>query len=89
MNKLGENLRPQLSRWSTQHHQLDPLGDAVTQRNGTLHHGDVLHAAGANIFQIVYELMEETEREGGGGRDRGRREGEASTTARKLKCFLQ
>ena len=58
MDKLGENLRSKLSRRPAQHHQLDPLGDAITQRDGALHHWDVLHAAVPNVILIVYKLAQ-------------------------------
>lgn len=62
MDKLGENLSSQLSRRPAQHHQLNPLGDTVTQGDGTLHHWDVLHAAVADVVLIVYKLAERAER---------------------------
>lgn len=56
MDELGENLCSELSGGPAQYHQLDPLGDAVAQGDGTLHHGDVLHAAVANVVLIVCKL---------------------------------
>lgn len=58
MDELGENLGPKLSGGSAQHHQLDPLGDAVAQGDGTLHHWDVFHAAVANVVLIVCKLAQ-------------------------------
>lgn len=62
MDKLGENLCSKLSRRPAQHHQLDPLGDAITQGDGALHHWDVLHAAVPNVILIVYKLAQSAER---------------------------
>lgn len=62
MDKLCENLSSQLSGRPAQHHQLNPLGDTITQGNGTLHHGDVLHAAASNVILIVYKLAQRAER---------------------------
>lgn len=56
VDELGENLGPELSGGPAQHHQLDPLGDAVAQCDGALHHRDVLHAAVANVILIVCKL---------------------------------
>lgn len=56
MDELGEHLGPELSGGPAQHHQLDPLGDAVAQGDGTLHHWNVLHAAVSNVVLIVCEL---------------------------------
>lgn len=56
MDELGENLGPELSGGPAQHHQLDPLGDAVAQGDGALHGRDVLHAAVANVVLIVCKL---------------------------------
>lgn len=53
MDKLGENLSSQLSGRSAQHHQLNPLGDPVTQGYGTLHRRDVLHAAVTDVVLVV------------------------------------
>lgn len=58
VDELGENLRSQLSGRPAQHHQLNPLGDSVAQGDGTLHHGDVLHAAASNVILVVYKLTE-------------------------------
>lgn len=58
VDELGENLGPELSGGPAQHHQLDPLGDAVAQGDGTLHHRDVLHAAVANVVLIVCKLAQ-------------------------------
>lgn len=58
MDKLGENLSSQLSSRPAQHHQLNPLGDPITQGDGTLHHRNVLHAAVGNVILIVYKLAE-------------------------------
>lgn len=71
VDKLSENLSSQLSCWSAQHHQLNPLGDPITQGDGTLHYRDVLHAAATNVILIVYKLAKRAERG-------------ALTTARKL-----
>lgn len=60
VDKLGENLSSQLSSRPAQHHQLNPLGDTIAQGNGTFHHGDVLHAAAANVILIVCKLTERT-----------------------------
>lgn len=63
MDELGENLSSQLSSWPAQHHQLNPLGDPITKGNGTLQHGDVLHAAAFDVILKVYKLMKEAETE--------------------------
>ncbi len=60
VNKLGENLSSQLSGWPAEHHQLNPLGDTITQGYGTLHRGDVLHAAVADVVLIVPKLAKST-----------------------------
>lgn len=62
MDELGEHLGSKLSGRPAQHHQLDPLGDSVTQGYGTLHHGNVLHAAVANVILIVDKLAQRAER---------------------------
>lgn len=62
MDKFGENLSSQLSGRPAQHHQLNPLGDTITQGYGTLHYRDVLHAALANVILIVDKLEERAER---------------------------
>lgn len=62
VDKLGENLSSQLSGRPAQHHQLNPLRDTITQGDGTLHHGDVLHAAASNVILVVYKLAESRER---------------------------
>ena len=56
VNKLGENLRSQLSCRPAQHHELHPLGDTITQGDGTFHGGDVLHAAAADVALVVDKL---------------------------------
>lgn len=53
MDELGENLSSQLSGRPAQHHQLNPLGDTITQGDGTLHGRDVLHAAVADVVLVV------------------------------------
>lgn len=55
-NKLGENLSSQLSRRPYQDHELYPLGDTITQSDGTFHCGDVLHAAVADVALVVGKL---------------------------------
>lgn len=39
IDELGENLGSELRGRSAEHHELYPLGDTITQCNGTLHHG--------------------------------------------------
>lgn len=56
MDELGEDLCSQLSCRPTQNHELHPLGDTIAQRNGTFHHGVVLHAATADVVLVVCKL---------------------------------
>jgi len=58
VNKLGENLSSQLRCRPAQHHELHPLGDTITQGDGTFHCGDVLHAAAADVALVVGELQQ-------------------------------
>lgn len=53
VDELGENLSSQLSGRPAQHHQLNPLGDTITQGDGTLHRRDVLHAAVTDVVLVV------------------------------------
>lgn len=62
VDELGENLSSQLGGRPAQHHQLNPLGNTVAQGYRALHHGDVLHAAAADVVLVVYKLTGRAER---------------------------
>ena len=58
MDEFREDLSPELGSGPAQDHELDPLGDAVTEGNGALHHLVVLHAASAYVVLVVCKLTE-------------------------------
>lgn len=58
MDEFCEDLSPELGGGSAQDHELDPLGDPVTEGNGALHHLVILHAAGAYVVLVICKLTE-------------------------------
>lgn len=56
LDELDEDFCPELRGGAAENHQLYPLGDAVTQGNGPLHGGVLLHAAVHKVILIIGEL---------------------------------
>lgn len=56
LDELDEDFCPELRGGAAENHQLYPLGDAVTQGNGPLHGGILLHTAIHEVILIVGEL---------------------------------
>lgn len=58
LDELDKDFRSELWGGAAENHQLYPLGDAITQGNGPLHGGVLLHTAIHKVILVIRELGE-------------------------------